>query len=133
MNPPPLYIVCSPLDRHFPAGWKDVWFGRHATTGSCGVPEYTCPICQRNFDHTYIDELHGDHIWPYSLFGDTSWSNYRLICAGCNLRKSNHVDAAIRRILPDRSFRQIVQGYLIGRADAGLLADPVFADITRHT
>src|SRR5437588_6921592 len=92
----PAYITCEPLARSFPAGWKDVWFRRQAAPDQHGAMIYRCPICARGFDHTMIDYLQGDHIWPYSLFGETAWTNYQLICGNCNAAKSNRLDTEIR-------------------------------------
>ncbi|MDZ4685113.1 MAG: HNH endonuclease [Planctomycetaceae bacterium] len=80
-----------------------------------------CPICRKGFDHTEIEYLQGDHIWPYSLFGESSWANYQLICGSCNARKRDFVEHAIRLVLGDGSFRRIVCGHLEEAVAAGKL------------
>jgi hypothetical protein len=118
----PSYIVCDPRSRMFPAGWKDIWFRRRAVRDADGVPRYTCPICQAKFDHQLIDFLQGDHIWPYSLFGETSWENYQLICGSCNVSKSNFLDVEIRKALGSGSFRALITTFLWNRVEVGSLA-----------
>lgn len=88
---------------------------------SAGSLVYCCPICQQGFDHTDIDYLQGDHIWPYSLFGESSWANYQLICGSCNARKRAFIDDSVRRVLGDGSFRQIVCDQLRKAVDARLI------------
>lgn len=112
LDPPPLYFPCDPMARQFPIEWRDTLFRRNAVRASTGELLYYCPICKLGFDHSNIDFLQGDHIWPYSLFGETSWANYQLICGSCNARKRNFIDDAIRRILGDGLFRRTVSTYL---------------------
>lgn len=45
-----------------------------------------CPMCGRHFD---IEEMHGDHITPWSKGGRTVAENCKMLCADCNRRKSN--------------------------------------------
>jgi hypothetical protein len=68
-----------------------------------------------------IDFLHGDHVWPYSLFGETSWDNYQLICGACNLAKGNRLDNDVRRLLGRGEFRGTVIGFLEQQILAGNL------------
>jgi hypothetical protein len=68
-----------------------------------------------------IDYLHGDHIWPYSLFGETNWANYQLICGDCNASKSNKLDADVRKALGADAFRLRVVTFLLEQVDAGQL------------
>jgi hypothetical protein len=130
---PPAYLTCDPQSRIFPVGWKDVWFRRCARRDSDGVVRYTCPICEKKFDHSLIDHLQGDHIWPYSLFGDTSWENYQLICGSCNATKKNRLDTDIREVLGAGEFRSIVACFLDKQVQAGLLTrDAVLSGILGH-
>jgi rubredoxin len=77
-----------------------------------GIAHFECPLCRKLFDHSDIRYLQGDHIWPYSLCGETSWTNYQLICGSCNAAKSDFIDNEIRRLLGAGEFRSIVRGYL---------------------
>lgn len=45
-----------------------------------------CGICHARLP---ISSIHVDHIIPLSKGGDNSISNLRLVCASCNLQKSN--------------------------------------------
>lgn len=45
-----------------------------------------CKICGRHFE---LEEMHGDHITPWSLGGKTTAENCQMLCADCNRRKSN--------------------------------------------
>ncbi|MBL0185186.1 MAG: HNH endonuclease [Candidatus Obscuribacter sp.] len=83
------------------------------------MPHYECPVCQRLFDHSNIRYLHGDHIWPYSIFGDTSWGNYRLICGSCNSIKSNLIDLEVRSVLGSGTFRVLVKNHLAKAMEEG--------------
>jgi hypothetical protein len=122
----PLYITCDPLSRTFPPGWKDVCFRRMARLDDDGIVRYTCPLCCRSFDHRYIDHLQGDHVWPYSLFGESSWANYQLICGNCNASKSNKLETDVRRVLGDGEFRRMVARFLCQQVETGrLLSDPI--------
>ena len=108
----PLFIKCDPLSRQFPREWRDIRFRRSSLPNDDGKASYSCPICLLNFDHTEIEFLQGDHIWPYSLFGETSWANYQLICGSCNARKRDFVDRSIRQILGAGKFREQVCDFL---------------------
>lgn len=125
VGPAPAYITCSPLARTFPPGWKDVWFRRWAKADEAGSVSYACPICQRLFDHRMMSYLHGDHVWPYSLFGETTWDNYQLICGDCNLDKSNRLDVDVRKALGADEFRQRVRDFLREQVERGTLAEDV--------
>lgn len=77
-----------------------------------------------------ISYLHGDHIWPYSLFGETTWDNYQLICGDCNLNKSNRLDVDVREALGADEFRQRVRDFLMEQVEGGNLAeDAVVRDL----
>ena len=45
-----------------------------------------CPVCGKRFP---IEEMHADHITPWSRGGHTSQENCQMLCADCNRRKSN--------------------------------------------
>lgn len=119
VDDPPLFFSCDPLARQFPTAWRDTRFRRSAKRTSEGELVYYCPICNKGFDHTYIDFLQGDHIWPYSLFGETSWANYQLICGSCNSRKRDFIDDAVRHVLGGGHFREMVCEYLKHAAGEG--------------
>ncbi len=53
---------------------------------------YRCVICGRSPSSTPGLELHIDHIIPYSLGGETIFSNLQTLCSDCNLGKSNKKD-----------------------------------------
>jgi len=50
---------------------------------------HVCQLC-----HQYVpdDQVHFDHIIPYSKGGPTSVANIRLLCAICNRKKSNSLN-----------------------------------------
>jgi hypothetical protein len=115
----PTYFQANPRSRDFPAEWKDVWFRRRAKIGQDGIARYQCPMCKKCFDHRDIGFLQGDHIWPYSLFGETAWENYRLICGSCNAAKRDYIDSEIQRLLGCGEFRRIIRDYLSGLVATG--------------
>jgi len=119
-------LKCNPISRDFPPGWKDVWFRRMASRDEDGIVRYACPLCGRRFDHRDINYLQGDHVWPYSLFGDTSWENYQLICGACNAAKSNVLELEIRRVLGSGEFRLIVGRFLRDQIAAAILSQSPF-------
>lgn len=45
-----------------------------------------CPICGNHFT---IEEMHADHITPWSKGGRTIADNCQMLCADCNRKKSN--------------------------------------------
>jgi hypothetical protein len=128
----PLNFRSDPLARDFPASWKDVLFRRLAKLSSDGLYRYECPMCANSFDHSEITYLQGDHIWPYSLFGETSWANFQLICGKCNLRKSNSIDGEIRKALANGTFRGEIKKYLDGLVQSGQLEDKLVARHLLH-
>ena len=125
---PPAYFESNSLSRDFPIAWRDVWFRRYSKAGDDGIYRYECPVCKTQFDHGNISYLQGDHIWPYSLCGDTSWGNYRLICGSCNASKSNFVDTVIRGSLGDGSFRRLVEQFLRELVAQGKLSEEKLLD-----
>lgn len=122
IDEPPLFFPCDVLARQFPAAWRDIRFRRSATRTPEGQLLYYCPICKAGFDHTDIEYLQGDHIWPYSLFGETSWANYQLICGSCNARKRDFLEDAIRQILGEGRFRKSACDYLRIAANEGRIS-----------
>lgn len=46
-----------------------------------------CAICGKSFE---IQNMQGDHRKPWSEGGKTEYSNLDMLCATCNIRKSNH-------------------------------------------
>ena len=117
-----------PVDRcarQFPVEWKDVWFRERQEKGPNGIPVYRCPICREIFDHSETDLLHGDHVWPYALFGETSWQNYQLICGKCNIRKRDYLDREIRKALLDNGFHRKLSEELTTLVELGQLRSDV--------
>lgn len=45
-----------------------------------------CPICKKVYE---LDDMHADHIIPWSKSGKTISENCQMLCADCNRRKSN--------------------------------------------
>lgn len=121
----PLNFQCDPLTRFFPSEWKDIWFRRYSKEYNDGIPQYECPLCKKLFNHSNIGYLQGDHIWPYSMCGETSWANYRLICGSCNVAKRDYIDHSIRKLLGRSEFRQLVAGYLQGVLSQEQLESPI--------
>lgn len=50
------------------------------------VQGHKCAICGEEFEY---NEMHGDHIIPWSNGGHTVKENCQLLCRDCNLKKSN--------------------------------------------
>ena len=46
--------------------------------------DHRCAICGEEFD---FDEMHGDHIVPWSKGGHTTPDNCQMLCTDCNLKK----------------------------------------------
>lgn len=46
-----------------------------------------CPYCRKQFE---IEDMHGDHIKPWSKGGITERSNLQMLCTECNTKKSNY-------------------------------------------
>lgn len=46
-----------------------------------------CPYCHNHFEES---QMHGDHIRPWSKGGKTEYSNLQMLCAECNIKKSNY-------------------------------------------
>jgi 5-methylcytosine-specific restriction endonuclease McrA len=91
-------------------------------------------MCANEFDHTAIGYLQGDHIWPYSLFGETSWENYQLICGACNAQKRDLLHRDLREALGSGEFRKLVARFLEDLISRGSLADHfVLRDLVGHT
>ena len=45
-----------------------------------------CPVCGKKFE---LDEMHADHIIPWSQGGKTVPDNLQMLCSHCNLMKKN--------------------------------------------
>jgi len=114
-----LLFPVDPLARAFPHEWKVSLFRRRAKRDADGVFRYECPICKHKFDHLSLEYLHGDHIWPYSLCGETTRENFRVICGSCNSAKSNYIDSVIRSALGSGDFRRMVFDFLKTLENAG--------------
>ena len=48
--------------------------------------DHKCAICGEVFE---FDQMHGDHIIPWSKGGHTTPDNCQMLCKDCNLKKSN--------------------------------------------
>jgi len=46
-----------------------------------------CPYCHKHFDSK---DMHGDHKKPWSKGGTTERDNLQMLCAECNIKKSNY-------------------------------------------
>lgn len=59
---------------------------------------HVCQLC-----HQYVpdDQIEFDHIIPFSKGGPSTVANIRLLCRGCNRKKSNSLDEILT---PRRSF-----------------------------
>lgn len=49
--------------------------------------KHICPICGKEFKY---DEMHGDHITPWSQGGHTTDDNLQMLCKECNRTKRDH-------------------------------------------
>lgn len=45
-----------------------------------------CPLCGEHFE---FEEMHADHIKPWSKGGKTVADNCQMLCTQCNIKKSN--------------------------------------------
>jgi 5-methylcytosine-specific restriction endonuclease McrA len=123
INVIPSFFECDPLAREFPREWKDIWFRKYSRIDDDGVPKYECPLCKKLFDHSTISQLQGDHIWPYSMFGETSPANYQLLCGRCNAKKHDYINHKIRRTLGNGQFRSLIATYLQQMVSSGVLEE----------
>ena len=46
-----------------------------------------CALCKKPFD---FDRMHGDHIKPWSKGGKTAIENCQMLCAACNIKKTDN-------------------------------------------
>lgn len=47
---------------------------------------HICPLCNKEFE---FEEMHGDHIIPWSKGGKTVAENCQMLCRDCNIKKTN--------------------------------------------
>lgn len=47
---------------------------------------HICPLCNEEYE---FDEMHGDHIIPWSKGGKTVAENCQMLCRDCNIKKKN--------------------------------------------
>ena len=76
------YYVFDGKEKHLNIRKFDKRMIRYAYEKQNGI----CVRCQKHFE---IDEMHADHITPWSKGGKTEKENCQLLCADCNRRKSN--------------------------------------------
>jgi hypothetical protein len=122
LGPPPVDFPHDPSRDGFPREWKDVAWRRLSRGGGSII----CPICKRVLMHNEFFDIHMDHFWPRSLMGDSAWSNLRLLCSTCNIRRSNFIETEIRRVLASQAFRALVSAFLRDAAENGTLASSPF-------
>lgn len=48
---------------------------------------HRCPLCGKEYE---FEEMHGDHIIPWSKGGKTTPDNCQMLCINCNIKKSNY-------------------------------------------
>ena len=53
---------------------------------SCKCIKHKCVYCGETFE---FEEMHSDHIVPWSNGGKTVHENCQMLCRDCNLKKSN--------------------------------------------
>lgn len=79
----------APTQRTYPASWRDAAIRALFDDAIAAV---RCPRCSRIFrTRAELRTLHCDHIEPFSAGGPTTWANLQLLCALCNLQKSDRV------------------------------------------
>lgn len=49
--------------------------------------EHKCPSCGKEFE---FEQMHGDHIVPWSKGGKTTSENCQMLCRDCNIKKADH-------------------------------------------
>lgn len=91
-----------------------------------------CPICRRNLTYVDFSNIHMDHYWPRSLMGDSAWSNLRLLCSTCNIRRSNFIETEVRRVLATEAFRNLVSQFLEDAVRKGEIAKSPFLEELLH-
>ena len=65
-------------------------------TGLWNAQNKRCCICGKELTE---DEGHVDHVVPWDYVGDELKNNYQLLCADCNLHKSNHVARTVHALI----------------------------------
>lgn len=124
LGSPPDEFPHDPTTANFPSEWKDVAWRRLA--GARG--EIECPICSQILTYAEFRHIHMDHFWPRSLMGDSSWHNLRLLCADCNVRRSNFIESELRLSLAKGPFRKLVSEYLASELSIGNLTSSIFLE-----
>ena len=61
-------------------------FDRRDKLAAFEKQNHRCAICGEEFE---FDEMHGDHIIPWSKGGHTTPDNCQMLCIECNLKKGN--------------------------------------------
>lgn len=61
-------------------------FDRRDKLAAYEKQNHKCAICGEEFE---FDEMHGDHIIPWSKGGHTTPDNCQMLCIECNLKKGN--------------------------------------------
>ena len=61
-------------------------FDRRDKLAAFEKQNHRCAICGEEFE---FEEMHGDHIIPWSKGGHTTPDNCQMLCVECNLRKGN--------------------------------------------
>ncbi len=55
-------------------------------------PQYLCKACGKKINRNKAREVHIDHIVPQSLGGTNALTNLQVLCAKCNIRKSDTIN-----------------------------------------
>ena len=61
-------------------------FDKRDSRAAYELQKGVCPYCGQHFE---FDEMHADHITPWSKGGRTVPENCQMLCRDCNLKKSN--------------------------------------------
>ena len=57
-----------------------------------------CAVCNEELGNAW-NNIHVDHIVPFSLVGDELENNYQLLCTFCNESKSAHTDYIFKSLI----------------------------------
>jgi len=65
-------------------------FSHAMKRGACERQKGKCPKCMgaNKTKNWNLDEMHADHIKPWSKGGETAAANCQMLCADCNRRKA---------------------------------------------